>query len=166
MNLYLLRHAIAADSSASGFADSKRRLTPEGRSKLRRAARGMKALELDFHLILSSPYLRAKQTAEVVADLFECRSRLKFTEHLKPAARPEALVQVLRRFEGPPDEVLLVGHEPFLSQLVSLLCSGRRDCAITMKKAGLCKLTTESLQPGKCATLEWLLTPRQLAMLR
>ena len=121
MNLYLLRHAIAAASSAGGFADSKRQLTPEGRTKLRRAAKGMKALELDFDLILSSPYLRARQTAEIVADLFESRSRLEFTEHLKPAARPEALVQALRRLEGPPDEVLLVGHEPFLSHLVSVL---------------------------------------------
>jgi phosphohistidine phosphatase len=166
MNLYLLRHAIAAEqSTGSGFADSKRQLTAEGRQKLRRAAKGMKALELDFELILSSPYLRAKQTAEIVAEMLGISARLHFTEHLKPMSRLAALVQELAQLDGAPKEVLLVGHEPRLSQFMSLLISGGPNCALTMKKAGLGKLAVDSLHAGRCATLEWLLTPRQLAML-
>jgi phosphohistidine phosphatase len=166
MNLYLLRHAIASEQSArSGFADSKRQLTAEGRQKLRRAAKGMKAFGLDFDVILSSPYLRARQTAEIVAEMFEMPARLQFSEHLKPNGRPAALIQQILKLSGPPDEVLLVGHEPWLSGFLSLLASGGPNCAVAMKKAGLCKLAADALQPGRCATLEWLLTPRQLAMM-
>jgi phosphohistidine phosphatase len=62
--------------------------------------------------------------------------------------------------------VLLVGHEPYLSQLISHLLTGGPDCQITMKKAGLCLLTIESLRDDRRATLEWLLTPRQMARMR
>jgi len=166
MNIYLLRHAIAAQPAASGFPDSKRPLTAEGRKKLRQAAEGMTALNLKFDLILSSPFLRARQTAEIIADQFDTRSRLEFSEHLRPESRPTTLIQELQRLDSPPDDVLLVGHEPFMSRFISMLCSGGPDCAVTMKKSGLCKLKAESIGPGRCATIEWLLTPKQLAMLR
>jgi phosphohistidine phosphatase SixA len=61
--------------------------------------------------------------------------------------------------------VLLVGHEPYLSGLVSLLASGGATLTVVMKKGGLCKLTTGSLIHGRCATLEWLLTPKQMALM-
>lgn len=163
MNLYILRHGVAVPSgTAMGFADPQRPLTPEGRKKLRRAARGMLALGLDFDVILSSPYLRAKETAVIVAKVFRAADRLEFSEHLTPRGKREALIRQIVR-AGPPGETLLVGHEPHLSELISLLISGGTDCAITMKKAGLCKLAIESLQHGRCATLEWLLTPKQLS---
>jgi phosphohistidine phosphatase len=56
----------------------------------------------------------------------------------------------------------LVGHEPYLSQLISLLVSGREDIGIDFKKGGLCKLEAEKLRYGKCAQLIWLLTPKQM----
>jgi len=166
MNLYLLRHAIAAPLGTSGgFADSKRQLTTEGRTKTRRAAKGMKALGLDFDVILSSPYLRAKQTAEIVSDIFDAQTQLRYSDHLKPSGKPDALLRQILQLAKPPDNVLLVGHEPHLSSLISLLISGQTDCALAMKKGGLCKLSTDALRPGRCATLEWLLTPRQLGLL-
>ena len=68
MNLYILRHGVATDPAAHEFAkDADRPLTPEGKRKLRQVAEAMEALELSFDLILSSPYLRARQTAEVIA---------------------------------------------------------------------------------------------------
>jgi phosphohistidine phosphatase len=164
MNLYLLRHAIAMPSgTSSGFAERQRPLTLQGRKKLRRAAKGMLALKLDFDVIFSSPYWRAKQTAEIVAEILGAEDRLNFSDHLAPNGHSDALVrQILRHAPG---EVLLVGHEPYLSKLISLLISGQTKVGISMKKAGLCKLTTESLQSGRCATLEWLLTPKQLGLI-
>jgi len=60
---------------------------------------------------------------------------------------------------------LLVGHEPYLSQLIALLSSGGTSATIDMKKGGLCKLETEGLEYGHCATLQWLLTPRQMELI-
>ena len=64
-----------------------------------------------------------------------------------------------------PESVLLVGHEPYLSGLISLLVSGKETFTVTMKKGGLCKLSTDSLHHGRCAALDWLLTPRQMALM-
>jgi phosphohistidine phosphatase len=64
-----------------------------------------------------------------------------------------------------PANVLLVGHEPGLSQLISLLVAGEAGVSILLKKGSLCKLSVESLKPGRCATLEWLLTPKQMALM-
>ena len=75
------------------------------------------------------------------------------------------LVELLNHLQPSAESVLLVGHEPYLSGLISLLVSGNASFAVVMKKGGLCKLSTESLQPGRCATLEWLLTPKQMALM-
>ena len=64
-----------------------------------------------------------------------------------------------------PDRVLLVGHEPNLSELISLLVSGDASLNLAMKKGGLCKLSAEALSPRRCATLEWLLTPKQMGLM-
>lgn len=164
MNLYLLRHGLAAESSASG-RDSDRPLTPKGERKLRQAAKAMEALKLPFDLILSSPYLRARQTAEVVAETFGAQKRLEFSDTLKPNGSANELVQLLRERVPAREEVLLVGHEPFLSELIGLLVTGGTTSTIVMKKGGLCKLAIESLKPGRCAALEWLLTPKQMKLM-
>ncbi|HEY5914627.1 MAG TPA: phosphohistidine phosphatase SixA [Verrucomicrobiae bacterium] len=167
MNLYILRHGIAAEPGAEGCAkDSDRPLTPKGRRKLRGIAEAMKVLELKFDLILASPYLRARQTAEIVAKVLRCARRLEFTEILVPSANPANVVEFLCRLTPPLDDLLLVGHDPFLSELASLLISGNRDVGLVLKKGGLCKLVCESPKPGRSADLEWLLTPKQLLQLK
>jgi len=162
MDLYLLRHAIAEERGPlwSGH-DADRPLTKKGAKKMRRIAAIMKESGLSFDLILSSPLRRARETAEIVADLFECRDRLKFTSHLKVGGSPAALVREINAKYGKLTSILLVGHEPSLSGLISVLLSGIESLSITMRKGGLCKLTVESLQYGRCATLEWLLGPSQ-----
>ena len=164
MNLCLLRHGIAVERGSPGYAqDADRPLTPEGERKLRLIAEAMQALELSFDLILSSPYLRARQTAEVVAESLDLRRQLDFSDSLVPDGSTQKLVAVLNRLRPAPEDVLLVGHEPYLSGLISLLVAGNENCSVVLKKGGLCKLTTESLKHGRCAALEWLLTPRQMA---
>jgi phosphohistidine phosphatase len=161
MNLYLLRHGIAAERTAL-TPEPDRPLTPEGEHKLERAAKAMQGLELTFDLILSSPYVRARQTAEIVAEAFDAGKRLHFSDALAPAGNHKELIAGINQFTPPPENVLLVGHEPSLSELISLLLSGSPSLSIVMKKGGLCKLTVQSLKPGRCAMLEWLLTGKQL----
>jgi phosphohistidine phosphatase len=166
MKLYILRHGIAVEPGTPGYAkDADRPLTPEGERKLRQVAEAMEALELSFDLILSSPYLRARQTAEVVAEVLGVRKRLELSDSLTPGGSTKRLVELLNHLQPSPESVLLVGHEPYLSGLISLLVSGKEGCAVVMKKGGVCKLSTESLTHGRCAALEWLLTPKQMALM-
>ena len=163
MELYVLRHAIAVPRETEGFRrDSDRPLTAAGSRKLRRVVRGMKALGLFFDRILTSPYLRARQTAEIVANEMGAEKKLEQTSHLAPDGDPRALIRLVNSRCAAGGSVLLVGHEPYLSELISVLVSGNTRTAITMKKAGLCKLFAEKLGYGGCASLEWLLAPAQM----
>ena len=166
MNLYVLRHGIAVDPGSPEFPnDADRPLTPKGERKLQQITEAMLALELSFDLILSSPYVRARQTAEIVAEAFGARRKLEFSDALTPAGSPKKLIEFLNGLRPSPEDVLLSGHEPYLSGLISLLLSGAPGLSVVMKKGGLCKLGVEQLKPGRCARLEWLLTPKQMALM-
>jgi phosphohistidine phosphatase len=163
MDLYILRHAIAEErANPTPGGDSQRRLTPEGKTKMRQVAKGMKALDLEFDLILSSPFVRAKETAEIVAEVFKLTDSLKFTPFLASDGNPKNLLDELKGHYHRRKSVLLVGHESYLSRLISLLISGDTAISILLKKGGLCKLSCSSLHYGRCATLEWLLAPAQM----
>jgi phosphohistidine phosphatase len=167
MDLYLLRHAIAVDRGSPGYEDdADRPLTAEGARKMRRAARGMRRLGLTFDLILSSPYLRCRQTANIVAEALQAPDKLRFSEALAPEGNGQDLIEELNRDHSACDSILLVGHEPSLSQLAGVLISGSWQVSLVMRKGGLCKLSAEALRFGHCASLEWLLTPSQLSLLR
>lgn len=166
MNLYILRHGIAVDPGSPDYPnDADRPLTPKGERKLQRIAEAMLALELCFDVILSSPYVRARQTAEVMAEVFHARKKLELTDSLTPGGNPRKLIELLHGLVPAPDDVLLSGHEPFLSGLISLLVAGEPGLLVVMRKGGLCRLSVEHLKPGRCATLEWLLTPKQMALM-
>jgi phosphohistidine phosphatase len=167
MELYILRHAIAALRGTEEFPqDSDRPLTDKGRAKLGRVVRGMNALGLSFDLILTSPYVRAQQTAESVASAMGAEKILHRTPHLAPDGDPRALIRQIASQAASSERILLVGHEPCLSELISVLVSGDARTAITLKKAGLCKLVVETLRYGRCASLEWLLAPAQMERIR
>jgi phosphohistidine phosphatase len=166
MNLYLLRHGIAAEPGVAGYEpDSERPLTAKGENRLREAARAMKALDLSFDLVLSSPFLRAKQTAELIARSLKLRKKLSCCDDLTPGGDPRLLIQQLNQLRPEPKNVLLVGHEPYLGRLVALLAAGNTSLEIDFKKGGLCKLEAEFLLYGRCAKLLWLLTPRQMELM-
>ena len=166
MNLFILRHGIAVDPGMHGYEnDSERPLIPKGERRLREAAAAMKKLELSFDLILSSPFIRAKQTAEIVDEELKLKKQLEFSDELAPGGSSKTLIQKLSGWEPAPENVLLVGHEPSLSRLISLLVSGGANAAIEMKKGGLCKLETTELRHGQCARLAWLLTPAQMELM-
>jgi phosphohistidine phosphatase len=167
MNVFILRHGLAVEPGSPGYTqDSERPLTPKGKQQLMKVAKGMRRLGLDFDLILASPYVRARQTADIVAKTLKLKKRLDYSEALTPSGSPKELIDYLNRLDPRPEDVLLVGHEPYLSQLISLLISGETGLAISMKKGGLCKLSADSLRADRCATLEWLLMPRMLMVKR
>jgi phosphohistidine phosphatase len=166
MKLYVLRHGIAVMRDDLDVGDdSERQLTSKGKRQLRQTAVAMKKMGLRFDLILSSLYLRAKQTAEIVAASLKLEKRLKFSEALAPGGSPKSLIRQLNEMKPAPGNVLLVGHEPYLSRLVSLVTTGGTDLMMDFKKGGLCRLETEKLGYGRCATLAWLLTPKQMRMM-
>jgi phosphohistidine phosphatase len=163
MELYILRHAIAAPLGEVGNQDDARRpLTPEGREKMKKIARGMKNLGLKFDLIVSSPAARARQTAQIAARALKGKTEVQFSRHLAGGGNPVALLKEMGGKRSAPKSVLLVGHEPGLSVLISTLISGDEKSRIVMRKGGLAKLTTEGSAQKPRAALEWLLTPSQL----
>jgi phosphohistidine phosphatase len=166
MNLYLLRHGIAVDPSVPGFArDAERPLTPKGRRRLRQTVEAMDVLKISFDVILSSPYVRAAETAEIVAKALKRRKQLKLSGELTPGGNPKSLIQQLNDLRPRPKNILLVGHEPYLSKLIALLTAGNTNMEIDLKKGSLCKLETESLRYARCATLVCLFAPRHLALM-
>jgi phosphohistidine phosphatase len=163
MELYILRHGIAVERGTPGYKkDSDRPLTPEGEEKVRQIADAMRGMDLKFDVILSSPYTRAEQTANIVAG--ELDEEVSYSDYLVPGSNALELIGEIN--DEQPQRVLLVGHEPDLSSLISVLITGGSDAGIELKKGGLCKLTTDKLVFGRCATLNWLLTPKQLRDLR
>jgi len=167
MNLYFLRHGLAAERDPQSFPDDSRRpLVAKGEERTRLCGEAMRALAVSLDRILSNPYPRAAQTAEIVAARLGLKKRLEFRDELTPGGDSQALVRYLKRIRPGPEHVLLVGHEPDLSQFMSHLISGGPAAALEMKKGGLAKLSIAAeLRYARCATLAWLLTPKQLVLL-
>ena len=163
MKLYILRHGEAAEHGDPKFAnDADRPLTPKGSQRIKLLAYTLRQMEISFDVIFSSPLVRARETAEMVERGLRLHGRLELTDHLAPSGDPEKLVARLNGLRPAPDSLLLVGHEPYLSSLVSLLSTGGPNLSLTFKKGGLCRLEAEQLRCARCASLEWLLTPRLL----
>jgi phosphohistidine phosphatase len=166
MNIFILRHGIAVERGTKGFEkNSERPLTSKGKRQLKKSTAAMKKMKLRFDLILSSPYERAKKTAEIVANGLKLKKRMKFSDLLKYESDPVELISQLIALKPVSKDLLLVGHEPYLTHFISLLVSGNEDMAMDLKKGGLCKLEAEKIHPGKCAHIEWLLTPKQMKVM-
>jgi phosphohistidine phosphatase len=169
MNLFILRHGIASDPGEHGLPkdlpDAERPLSAKGKQKLWRSTKAMQKLDLKFDAVVSSPLLRARQTAQIVTEAFEIRRKLILTDDLAPAGDPKALLDQLNKLGPRAKNILLVGHEPYLSRLIGLLIAGNTTTSIDLKKGGLAKLEVEQLRFARCAELAWLLTPKQLELI-
>lgn len=165
MELYLVRHGIAVEQGSAGYEsrDAERPLTSEGRKKMEVHARGMRRVGVSFDYLLSSPYPRAFQTAEIVAKVYKAASLLHCSRKLTAEASPARMLPELRRLFSRYGSVMIVGHEPFLSVLAGILLTRQEISFLDFKKGGLMKLTGP-FRPGR-ATLEYLLTPLQLRRL-
>ena len=166
MDLYILRHAIAAESGSPAYEDdSQRPLTPRGSAKMKRIASGLCHMQVEFDFILSSPLVRARQTAEIVAKTYDLKDKLVLTPALLPEAPGSQIINEINEKYANYKNVVLIGHQPHLNTLISMLISGDPTLNIDLKKGGLCRLGIEQLRYDRCATLEWLLYPFQMASL-
>lgn len=168
MRLYLVRHGIAANADGAAMSDAERPLTARGVEKTRAAARGMRALHVNPTLILSSPLIRARQTAEIVAaELSLPADRLRESRSLTPGADALAITrELLETAAAEVERVMLVGHQPHLAGLASLLLCGVDDgAALVLRKASLCEIDAprDALVGG--GVLRSLTQPKQLRAL-
>ena len=161
MELYLMRHGDAV-------AEGERPLSDRGKTETKTSAEGLKTLRVNPTLILHSPLLRAKETAEILADVFSVlSSKLLPSDLLAPGGKRELLLQELRRLtSNERDEIVLVGHLPDLGELITYLVWGEPVKEIPLKKSGvaLVECTPSTLQRGK-GILRWLLTAEHLRLI-
>ncbi len=160
MDLYILRHGQAAERDTNLYPnDCDRPLTKRGKSVTKKVAEILKRLDLTFDIILTSPFLRALETAEIAAKVLHNKKKLKMTPFLAADQNPKKIIMEIRKNYVHHEKILLVGHEPYLSTLISVLISGRSDIPILLKKSGLGKLSITHISYSQCATLEWLMPP-------
>ena len=167
MNLYLLRHGIAVATEQPGIgSDGERPLTPKGIKRMRRAAQGLRRLKIGFDSILTSPLVRARQTADIVAEALGLETRLEEISELAPETSVDSLIASLAHFQD-KKHLLLVGHNPLLPDSAAFLITGKRNSGvqIDLKKGGLCCIEIDGPPPANPGTLRWFLTPKQLRRL-
>jgi len=133
MNIYLLRHGIAlAPTNGSRSEDHERPLSEKGIKRMRKAAKGMQRLALPFDAVLTSPLLRARQTADIVTTTLGIESLLVETPELAPENTVEKLISGLTSYQD-RQHVLLVGHEPLLSKVAAYWLSGKQAGGPTLE---------------------------------
>lgn len=157
MKVYFLRHGIAADPDEWKGDDASRPLTAEGRERMEREAKALAKLGLDPGVIVTSPLVRAKQTAEILADALKMRKKLVEDGRLAQNFDRAKLAGVLQDHAG-VENVVVVGHEPDFSALVGEIVGG---AAIALKKGGIAcvELASASAPAGE---LLWLVPPKVL----
>jgi phosphohistidine phosphatase len=165
MQLLVIRHAIAEPRVEDGGDqpdDRLRELTPKGRRRMKRGARGLEAVQSGIDILATSPLARATQTASIVADAYGVE--ITTIPELSPGAGSDAVEGWLRSVEL-DGTVAIVGHEPDLSELVTHLLTGRSHSFLSLGKGGACLLEIPAgVSPGP-GRLLWLLSPGQLRRL-
>lgn len=161
MDLYIVRHGIAIDREDPKCpADPERYLTPEGIEKTKQVAAGVAALGATPALFLSSPYVRAMETAEIFADAFKfSKSKIRKTESLLPGTDPLGFFRELSR-EKQAASVFCFGHAPQLDELIAYAL-GSKNMITALKKAGVALIELRRVSPPS-GTLAWLGTPKLL----
>ncbi|HUI87343.1 MAG TPA: phosphohistidine phosphatase SixA [Anaerolineales bacterium] len=161
MKIYLVRHGIAYEPGEPGYEDDAQRpLTDKGRDKMKKVAHVLKRLGVQPDVMVSSPYLRARQTAEILAkELKYKKDKLVFSDRLLPTAQPGLIIaEMIEKYMV--EELMVIGHEPCLGLLIGALASGGGDLSINVKYGSVCCLSADDFRIERRATLEWLLTPK------
>jgi phosphohistidine phosphatase len=161
--LYLIRHAVAEERGEAWPDDTKRPLSDDGASRMRKAARGLARLGVTFDVILASPLVRTRQTAEIVAAAFDVRPPIVAVDSLAPGVSPPALFADLEK-QTRRRRIALVGHEPGIGELAARLTGSRHP--IAFKKGAICRIDVEALPPSDPGELRWFLTTRILRSVR
>ena len=160
MDLYILRHGKAEQFSENA-GDSGRKLTKSGRSEIRKVARWMKKKNLRFDAVATSPLSRAYETAGIVAKSLDLKDHLEVWDELAPGGDPDTTCYHASQ-AGKEASVILVGHEPGLSDLIGRIITGGEPASLVLAKGGLAKIRNFSFHDTPSGELQWLLTPRQI----
>lgn len=162
MNLFLVRHAIAvAREEFDGSDDALRPLTKRGRERMRLAVKGLRRILPGIDILATSPLVRARETAEIIAAGIPSCPQPSDVEALIPEANPLDLAAWLGEQENGAN-IVAVGHEPSLALATSWLLAGVDGPFLSFKKGGVCRLSFDEPPGPASASLLWLLTPRQL----
>lgn len=159
LELYLVRHGIAAERGPEYPDDSKRPLTGKGMAALRREAKALNRLGITFDLIVTSPLTRSRQTAEILAEHVQGKPQVVHSDSLAPAGTPAAVMQEIAK-HARKARVALVGHEPNIGELAARLIGARSP--IQFKKGAICRIDFDVLPPKALGQLIWFVPPRVL----
>ncbi len=166
MRVLIVRHAVAEDRETfarSGAPDSERPLTERGRARMQRAAQGLRRVLSDIDLLATSPYLRASDTAAILATAYSLAT-VHRVDALEPDGTSTAIADWLRSLTG-VSTVAIVGHEPSLGLHASWLLASSARAFVPLRKGGACLLAFEGRPAKATATLKWALPPRILRRL-
>ena len=160
--LYLIRHGVAEERGDGWPDDAKRPLTDEGTDSLRKAARGLARIGVKFDAVLTSPFVRTRQTAEIVATAFDEPPPIVSVESLAPGGSIQNVLSDLER-HARRSRVAIVGHEPGIGELAARLAGARYP--IEFKKGAVCRIDVKTFPagPGK---IRWFMTSKILRGLR
>jgi phosphohistidine phosphatase len=162
-DLYLLRHGIAVAPGTAGIPDNERPLTPRGVKRMHQIGRGLCRLNVKFDRIVTSPLPRARATAEIVAEELGAEDRLETADVLRAGAGAPSIQKWLR--ERTENRLMIVGHDPAFTDLITLLVLGAVQAPICeLKKGGIAALRSSTADSDRY-NLDWLATPRLIRRL-
>lgn len=159
-DIYVIRHGIADDASAYQGNDRERRLTKKGRERVNSVAKYLEYRHIRFDTVISSPLVRARETAEILNAACSRTRTLVISDLLLPDGSYDELIAFLNKL--PDGQIAVVGHEPFLSGFVSYCLSRSSIPFVRMKKAGVAYMSCrDPIVAGDCV-LAWLMGPAQM----
>ncbi|MBS2006804.1 MAG: phosphohistidine phosphatase SixA [Cyanobacteria bacterium SZAS TMP-1] len=158
MRLFLVRHGIAVDHIGGAITrDSERPLTDEGIAEMKQVARALTKINKKPDLILSSPLVRARQTAEIIAQAFDME--IVLTDSLAPAGSPSLIFKAINKHQG-VNQAYLVGHEPDMGMLANKLLWAGVECEFPFKKGAVARIDVGDMPPTGPGTLKWYMPPK------
>jgi phosphohistidine phosphatase len=160
IELYLIRHAIAAERGPNYPDDRERPLTSEGIARFKLAVDGLKEIAVSVDLVLTSPLVRAKHTAELLVAGLPSQPRTEELDALAPGGRLPAVLDAVSTFSKRYRKIALVGHQPDLGELAAKLLQARGE--IEFKKGAVCCIQLDGAMPTGPGVLRWLLPPKAL----
>lgn len=157
MTLYLMRHGIAEDALLLQ-SDADRKLTEKGTLRTAMVAKAMKAFAPSIDRIISSPYIRAMETAEIIARILGLEPNILSDRRLTPGGSYQGFSELLKENDD-AENILITGHEPSMGDFISGICADGK-LMIDVKKASITAIEIYRLRPHAVGVLHWSLPPR------
>lgn len=161
--LYLVRHGVAEERGDAWPDDSKRPLSEDGMTRLRKASRALARLGISIDVVLTSPLMRTRQTAEIFGAAFTPHPAIANLDALAPDGSATSVIAELDR-HSKRKRIALIGHEPGIGELAARLLGSRH--AMEFKKGAICRIDVDALPPKGPGTLRWFLSPKLLRSLK